>query len=117
MNDSLYTDILKVNGAPIPLDSLNNEIGQLREIQKSRVYAHTASTFAYWALWSLVIFIAFTCACVLYARRLLNENHDRLGRPDNRGYAVRFFNSFRTDTTGQNPPPGHEEINLTQTTD
>ena len=111
-NDSLYSDLLKVNGKPIPLESLNNEIGQLRQIQRSRVYAHNASTFAYWASISLVAFMIFSCACICYARHLLRENRDRLGRPHGRSYAVRFFNSFRDNIPGTTALAGHEEINL-----
>ena len=94
-NDTLYTDILKVNGNPIPLTSLDNEIGQLRQIQKSRMYAHGASTFAYWASIGLFTFVTFTIICICYARHLLRENRDRFGRPHERGYTVRFFNWFR----------------------
>ena len=96
-NDTLYTDLLKVNGNPIPLDNLDGEIGQLRQIQKSRQYAHSASTFSYWASIFLFSFVVFSCACICYARHLLRENRDRLGRPRGRNYAVRFFNVFRDE--------------------
>ena len=82
-NDTLYQNLLTFNNRPIPIASLNSELGSLREIERTRKSATTwwhASSYV-----SISITVCFVIAlCVVFACwYLLRENRDRHGRDPN----------------------------------
>ena len=95
-NDSLYQNILSFNARPIPIASLDSELGSLREIQASR---ETASKWSYIASYTSIfvtMLIILTFVAICYCRYLLRENRDRHGRaPGGPGMFVRLHDYFR----------------------
>ena len=79
-NDSLYQDLLRFNGASVPLDSLNNELGQLRLIQKSRIQAGNTSVVAGWTSFGIAIFLLIVCLIIALCCYLLHENKNNVGK-------------------------------------
>ena len=69
--DKLYQDILAFNGQEIPHSSLNNELGQLRFIQRSRSMAYSYSISATGISITLAIIILFSCCGFVYGYRIL----------------------------------------------
>ena len=69
--DKLYQDILAFNGQNIPFSSLNNELGQLRFIQRSRNMAYSYSISATGISITLAIIILLSCCGFLYGYRIL----------------------------------------------
>ena len=80
MNDSLYQDLLRFNGASVPLDSLNNELGQLRLIQKRRIQAGNTSVVAGWTSFGIAVFLLVVCLVIALCCYLLHENKNNVGR-------------------------------------
>ena len=105
-NDSLYKDILSLNGKAIPLSSLKNEIGQLRVIQRNRERAYQYSLSATWVSIILTIVISISCVVVFCSLQILR----RYG-----GRVQRILGIVPTP----NPPGDHHELNapLTQRVD
>ena len=77
-NDSLYQDILNLNGQDIPLSSLRNELGQLRLIQRSGKQAFVYSMSATWISLVLTILIAISCCAFFYGLKILRGHRTRL---------------------------------------
>ena len=77
-NDTLYQDILHLNGKDIPLSSLKNEIGQLRIIQRTRMQAYQYSMSATWLSLVLFIIIIFSCTGFFIGYRILAGHRLRL---------------------------------------
>ena len=95
-NDSLYQNILDFNSRPIPIQSLDSEIGSLRNIQAARKSAETWAHASSYLGISVSTFVFFSVCAVFICYRLLHENRDRHGRePDASGRFRRFINLVR----------------------
>ena len=76
--DQLYQDILAFNGNKIPLSSLNNELGQLRFIQRSRAMAYSYSVSATGISITLTAIILLSCCGFFYGWRILSGHPVRI---------------------------------------
>ena len=101
-NDSLYQDILALTGSPVPLHSLSQEIGQLRDIQQHRLQTAVRSHYALSISSAVIIIIVCIILCTCYVKRVLNENRDTTGRPLSRKPLRNFFTDYREYRPTQN---------------
>ena len=105
--DKLYQDILAFNGRKIPLSSLNNELGQLRFIQRSRAMAYSYSVSATGISITLMFIILLSCCGFFYGYWILAGHHVRLfGTVFNTPQAQTLVNE------GQHPAHNGEEFPL-----
>ena len=102
-NDSLYQNLLSFNSQPVPLTSLNSELGQLREIEQARKDATTWSQASSYVSISISVCFAVAICTVLTCWYLLRENRTRTGQvSQSRGF-LRLFspresNAYRGQT-------------------
>ena len=90
-NDSLYQNLFTFNSQPVPLKSLNSELGQLREIEQARKSTSAWSHASSYVSITVSICFAIALGTVLTCWYLLRENRTRNAQvPQARGF-LRLF--------------------------
>ena len=91
-SDPLYQSLIHMIGNPIPLKSLQGEIGSLRQIQKAREFTTQTSYFASILGLALVAVLIIFMLCCCWVKHILEENRDAQGIQylDKTGFTTRI---------------------------
>ena len=73
-SDILFQDLLNFDSRPVPMTALNNELGELRNIQFQRLKSSRTSALAGYTSLGLVIFIIVSCSMVAFCWYLMRRN-------------------------------------------